>query len=181
MPFTNQYVTFLKPEYRISRGQVKPLNIYRISTYKDGDPPTKVGVESRYIFVIGIIGDKVHAIKLNEIAPINFTNFLFKLREKRVPIGKDQRLSLLLKHFAIDGKKLFEQHVRNESKIYGPGKNNYRIYKRSKIQNVWEIRFEDFFLKKLFKEESTPSTREPIIVDEIVDPDNDGNTINSPK
>ena len=167
MSYTRQYKEFLKPEIRISRGEIKPLNIYRISTYKDGEPPTKTGENARYIFVLGKFDGKIHSIKLNNIVPLNFTNLLFKLREKRVKIGKDQRLSVLLKHFSIDGKALFEQYIKKESKIYGPKHLNYRVYKLDKIVNVWEIRFEDFFLRKLFKEESTPSTREPIIKDEI--------------
>lgn len=182
MSYTRMYKEFLKPEIRISRGEMKPLNIYRISTYRGGDPATKTGEDARYVFVLGKINKKLHCIKLNNIKPLNFTNLLFKLREKRVTIGKDQRLSLLLKHFAIDGNVLFEQHIKPNNKIYGPGKNNYRIYMLSSIVNVWEIRFEDFFLKKLFKEDSTPSTREPIIKKEIAARDNPAeDNINSPK
>jgi len=183
MSFTRQYKEILVPETRISRGEIKPRNIYRISTYRRGDPATKTGEDTRYVFVLGKVGDKIHCLKLNNINPKDFTNLLFKLREKRVPIGKDNRLNLLLKHFSTEGSELFEQHVKNNSSVYGPGKNNYRIYMVNFIVNAWEIRFEDFFLKKLFKEDSTPSTREPIIKEEIADSDNDdtGNTINSPR
>jgi hypothetical protein len=171
------------PEERLSRGEMKPRNIYRISTYRGGTPETKTGEDARYVFVLGKIGGKLHCIKLNNIKPLDFTNMLFKLREKRVPIGKKNTLSALLRHFATDGNALFEQHIKNNSSIYGPGKKNYRIYMVNSIVNVWEIKFEDFFLKKLFKEDSTPSTREPIIKDEIAESDNDdtGNTINSPR
>ena len=181
MSYTRAYKEMLVPEQRISRGEIKPRNIYRISTYRGGDPATKTGEDTRYVFVLGRVGNKLHCIKLNNIKPLDFTNLLFKLREKRVPIGKDNKLSLLLKHFTTEGNELFEQHVKNNHTIYGPGKNNYRIYMVNSIVNVWEIRFEDFFLRKLFKEESTPSTREPIIKDEIADSDNDTNTIDSPK
>ena len=167
----------------ISRGEIKPRNIYRISTYKGSKPITKTGDEARYVFVIGKVDDKIHCIKLNDINPLDFTNMLFKLREKRVPIGIKNKLSSLLRKFATDGNQLFEQHIKSNSAIYGPGKNNYRIYMVNNIVNVWEITFEEIFLRKLFKEDSTPSTREPIIKEEIADSDNDdtGNTINSPR
>lgn len=182
MSHTRSYKEILVPEERISRGEMKPLNIYRISTYRGGTPATKTGENIRYVFVLGKIGGKLHCIKLNNIKPINFTNLLFKLREKRVPIGKNNRLSTLLKHFAMDGNVLFEQYIKNNSNIYGPGKNNYRIYMVNNIVNVWEIKFEDFFLRKLFKEESTPSTRAPIIKEEIAERDNPAeDNINSPK
>ena len=38
MAFTNQYKQFLRPEKRVSKGLIKPRNIYRITTYKGGDP-----------------------------------------------------------------------------------------------------------------------------------------------
>jgi hypothetical protein len=181
MSYTRAYKEMLVPEQRISRGEIKPRNIYRISTYKGGDTETKTGEDTRYVFVLGRVGNKLHCIKLNNIKPLDFTNLLFKLREKRVPIGKDNKLNLLLKHFSTEGNELFEQHVKHDSKIYGPGLNNYRIYLVGNIVNAWEIRFEDFFLRKLFKEESTPDTRSEIIKNEIAESDNETNTIDSPK
>ena len=53
--FTRQYTKFLRPEKRIPRSQLRPRNIYRIVTYKGGQPPTKQAEESRYVFVIGIL------------------------------------------------------------------------------------------------------------------------------
>ena len=73
MAFTRQYKSFLRPEKRVPRSQIRPRNIYRITTYRGGEPATKSGEDARYIFVIGIVGNKVHAIKLNPIQPIHFT------------------------------------------------------------------------------------------------------------
>ena len=67
MLYTRQYKTFLKPERRIPRSQIRPRNIYRITTYKDGDPRTKQGEDARYVFAIGIVDGKLHCIKINEI------------------------------------------------------------------------------------------------------------------
>ena len=167
MAFTRQYKTFLRPERRVPRSQIRPRNIYRITTYRGGDPPTKGGEEARYIFVIGIVGDKVHAIKLNPIKPIDFTMFINKLRDKRIPIGSDQALELLLKKFSKDGNSLFESYVKNNSKIYSRSLNNYRTYILSSIVNVYEIRFEEDFLRNLFREGATKSTMREDIRDEI--------------
>ena len=167
MAFTRQYKTFLRPERRIPRSQIRPRNIYRITTYRGGDPPTKGGEDARYIFVIGIVGHKVHAIKLNPIRPIDFTMFINKLRDKRIPIGSDQALELLLKKFSKDGSSLFESYIKNNTKLYSRSLNNYRTYILSSIINVYEIRFEEDFLRGLFKEGATKSTMREDIQDEV--------------
>jgi hypothetical protein len=166
--FIDEYKQILTPEVRISRNQISPRNIYRISVYKDGDPISK----SRYVFVIGDVGDKIHCLLLNHIAPNNFINFLNKLRNKSIAIQKDQPLAELLKLLPKDGRQLFESYVRPNSGVYSPKMDNYRTYIRSKIQNVWEIRFEQGLLQKIFKEGSTSSTRTAEIKKEINE--NDG-------
>ena len=167
MAFTRQYKTFLRPEKRIPRSQIRPRNIYRITTYRGGEPPTKTGENERYIFVIGIVGNKVHAIKINPIKPLDFTNFISKLRDRRIPIGEDQRLEDLLKKYSRDGSSLFESNIKNNSKVYDKKLNNYRTYILDSIVNVYEIRFEEDFLRRLFGEPSTPSERQEIIRNEI--------------
>jgi hypothetical protein len=167
MAFTRQYKTFLRPERRVPRSQIRPRNIYRITTYRGGEPATKGGEDARYIFVIGIVGHKVHAIKLNPIRPIDFTNFIGKLRDKRIPIGSDQALELLLKKFSKDGNALFESYIKNNTKLYSRSLANYRTYILSSIVNVYEIRFEQDVLRKLFGEPGTTSTRREILQDEI--------------
>ena len=167
MAFTRQYKTFLRPERRVPRSQIRPRNIYRIITYRGGKPATKGGEDARYIFVIGIVGHKVHAIKLNPIRPIDFTMFINKLRDKRIPIGSDQALELLLKKFSKDGSSLFESYIKNNTKLYSRSLNNYRTYILSSIVNVYEIRFEEDFLRGLFKEGATKSTMREDIQDEV--------------
>lgn len=170
--FTPQYKQILTPEVRVGKNQILPRNIYRISTYKDGVPPTKVGLESRYVFVIGRLDNKIHCLLLNNVAPENFITFLNKLRNKSKPIEKDQPLSELLKLLPRDGKQLFEGYVKNNPKIYSSILDNYRTYFIDKIQNVWEIRFEEGFLQQVFKEGNTSSTRNADIKKEINE--NDG-------
>ena len=167
MAYTKQYTAFLKPERRVPRSQLKPRNIYRITTYRGGEPATRSGEDARDVFVIGIVDKKLHCIKLNPIRPVDFTTFIGKLRDKRIPIGSDQALSLLLKKFSSDGSGLFESYVKNNSKLYSRSLGNYRTYKLESIVNVYEIRFEQEFLQELFKEGSTESTRREVIKDEV--------------
>ena len=167
MAYTRQYKEFLKPEVRVSKGLIKPRNIYRISTYSGGDPITRTGEDARYVFVLGKVGKKLHCIKLNEIKPIDFTQFIGKLRDKRIPLTENQMLHLFLKKFAVDGSALFETYVKNNSKIYSKSLGNYRTYIIDKIVNVWEIRFELDFLQDLFGEVKTPSQQRTIIEEEI--------------
>ena len=167
MAYTRQYKSFLRPERRVPRSQIRPRNIYRITTYRGGEPPTRSGEDARYIFVIGIVDGKVHAIKLNPIKPIDFTMFINKLRDKRIPIGSDQALELLLKKFSKDGNALFESYIKNNTKLYSRSLANYRTYILSSIVNVYEIRFEQDVLRKLFGEPGTTSTRREILQDEI--------------
>jgi hypothetical protein len=172
MLYTNQYKQILRPEVRVGKGEIKPRNIYRISTYEGGNPPTKSGQETRYVFVIGKVDGKIHCITLNNIKPVDFTNLINKLRNKGIPIKSDQALESLLKLFSIDGKQLFETYIKRDSKVYSSKLNNYRTYILNNIQNVWEIRFEEGFLRELFKEGSTQTTRLNTIQTEINE--NDG-------
>ncbi len=163
---TREYKELLQPENRIPKDRIRPRNIFRISTYRGGDPATKTGDDSRYVFVIGIVDDKVHCIKLNDIKPLDFTNLLFRMRDKRQPIKEENTLSDLLKTYSKDGQDLFEREIKKDSKVYLP-KVSYRIYKLDKIVNVWEIQFEPTILQKLFKEGTTESTRRVVIDNEV--------------
>ena len=147
--FTRQYTKFLKPERRIPRSEIRPRNIYRITTYKGGNPPTKTAAESRYVFVIGIIDKKIHCIKINPINPLHFTQLIGKLRDKRLPLSSDLRLELMLKKFDRTGNSLFDGYIKNNKNVYRKDFNNYRTYFLDKIQNVYEIRFEQDILENL--------------------------------
>lgn len=171
MAFTRQYVKFLKPEVRVSKGQIRPRNIYRISSYRMGEPQTKTGEETRYVFVIGKIDNKIHCIKLNNIRPLHFIEFINKLRDKRIPIKSSQALEELLKIFSKDGKMLFETYVKNNKKVYSSQLANYRTYSLEHIINAWEIRFEPDFLKELFQEGSNTASERTTLDKEIKDND----------
>lgn len=168
MTFIKQYKEILKPEVRVSRNEIRPRNIYRISTYKGSDPITKTGEETRLVFVIGRIGnDKIHCIKLNDVRPIYFTQFINKLRDKRLPIPPDAPLEAILKTFSRDGKLLFENYIKRSPKLYSQELSNYRVYLLKDIVNVYEMRFEDEMLQKMFGEGSNITKQRNVIRDEI--------------
>jgi len=166
MSYTRAYKEIMQPEKRVGRNNILPRNIYRISTYMGSEPVTKVGADARWVFVIGKIGnDKIHCIRLNDIKPLDFLKWLNKIRDKRIPIGKDQQLSLLLRKFSKEGSQLFESYIKNDTSVYKVGHSTYRIYKLEKIQTVWEIRFEENFLRETFGEKNDPNTTQEMNVE----------------
>ena len=171
MLYTRQYTKFLRPEKRIPRAQIRPRNIYRIVTYRDGQPPTQTAEKARYVFVIGIVGNKVHCIKINPINPLHFTQLIGKLRDKRKPISSQLRLEYMLKTFSKDGNALFDTSIKNNRNLYRRDLDNYRTYILDKIVNVYEIRFEQEVLENLFGEKTTASEKRAILKDEQSDLD----------
>jgi hypothetical protein len=171
MSYIWKYKEIMVPEERVSRSEIRPRNIYRISTYKGGDPITKTNDQARYIFVIGRVDDKIHCIKLNEIKPQDFIKFINKIRDKRIPIKENQRLEELLKKFSKDGRSLFESHIKPNSLIYSSKLGNYRTYLLKDIVNIYEIRFEDGFLRELFGEGTNATQQRVAIQNEINESD----------
>ena len=163
--YTKQYESFLKPESRVGKANIKGGNIYRISSY---DAITKRGSDSRYIFVLGRVGKKIHCIKIGDVLPNAFTKLIRKLRNKNVEIKDGVRLSDLLKKFDADGSNIFTGYIRNNGAIYSYKLGNYRTYIVDKISYVSEIRFETDFLNELFQEgKMTKGERQDIIDDEV--------------
>ena len=80
-------------------------------------------------------------------------------------------LHLFLKKFSPDGNDLFLTKIKNNKKIYSPALQNYRTYFINKIQNVYEIRFEQDVLENLFGEKKTITEQREIIRDEVNDTD----------
>lgn len=169
--YTRQYAKLLRPERRVPRSQIRPRNIYRIITYKGGVPATKQAEQSRYVFVIGIVGNKVHCIKINPILPLHFTNLISKLRDRRKPLSSKLRLEDMLKTYSRDGNSLFDSSIKNNRNLYRRDLNNYRTYILDKIVNVYEIRFEQEVLENLFGEITTTPEKRVVIKDELSDLD----------
>ena len=155
MSFIGQYLQFLKPEKRVPKAQLKQGNIYRIVRY-GGD--TKRGINARYVFVIGRVIDKgrikVHCLKINDIRPAIFINFLKELRNTKLITENYFALSSLLKSFDREGSRLFNGYIKNNKQVYNRALGNYRTYFVDKLQYISEVKFEYEELLKLFGEDS---------------------------
>ena len=153
MSFIGQYLQFLKPEKRVPKAQLKQGNIYRIVRY-GGD--TKRGINARYVFVIGRVIDKgrikVHCLKINDIRPAIFINFLKELRNTKLITENYFDLSSLLKSFDREGSRLFNGYIKNNKQIYNRKLGNYRTYFVDKLQYISEVVFEYEELLKIFGE-----------------------------
>jgi hypothetical protein len=163
MNYYNRYVEFLKPEKRISSSLIRPLNIYRITTYAGGDPPTKVGLNYRYVFATGIWEYKLHCFQFNEINPVYFIDFLNKIIDKRKTIGPTTELKDIVKKFPLSGKPLFEAYLKRSPRIYGTGLRNYRTYFIKEIKYAYLVQFEQAVLMDIFKLTNTQSNRRVIL------------------
>ena len=155
MSFINQYLQFLKPEKRVPKNQLKQGNIYRIVRY-GGD--TKRGINARYVFVIGRVIDKgrikIHCLKINDIRPPIFVNFLKGLRNTNEITPNYFDLSSLMKSFDREGSRLFDGYIKNNKQVYNRALGNYRTYFVDKLQYISEVKFEYEELLKLFGEDS---------------------------
>ena len=65
----------------------------------------------------------------------------------------------MLKKFSKDGSQLFNSAIKNNRNVYRKELDNYRTYILDKIVNVYEIRFEQDVLERLF-EQTTASDNE---------------------
>jgi hypothetical protein len=171
MAYTREYVQLFGVTKKIPSGRVKPRNIYKIRTYSGGDPRTKTGDKIRYVFVIGEVDNKIHCLKLNDIKPNKFIEFLNNIRDKRIPIKTQQDLRDVLQKFNNNGQLLFESHIKGDDTLYSKKLNNYRIYLVDKIVNMEEVRFEPNLLREIFREGNNETLRRNVVTDEIKEKD----------
>ena len=90
-----------------------------------------------------------------------------RLKDPAKNIKEGVQLSEVLKLMARDGNQLFKTYIRPNNMVYTPKLDNYRTYFIDKIQHVWEVRFEQDFVKEIFKEDITPTEQNEVIKKEI--------------
>lgn len=163
MNYYRQYTEFLKPEKRVGSSLIRPLNIYRISTYANGNPPTKTGTEYRYVFATGIWERKLHCFQFNEIKPIDFIEFLDKIIDKRKKVRPTTELKDIIKKFPLHGRPLFEQYLKSSPNIYGYGLRNYRTYFIKEIKYAYVVQLEPEVLSDIFRLKYTKTVQRSIL------------------
>ena len=109
MPYASQYLKYVEAEIPVSRTLIRPRNIYKIKSYKDVDDKTHTyaGNNSAIVFVIGIFDKKVWCIRMTDIRPVFFWNWLKPMIKKGVVLNeKIKKLEDLLVSDTKNGKKI---------------------------------------------------------------------------
>ena len=146
MEYSKEYESLIEIEEGISKTLIRPRNVYRINSYKYKDGKTKslAGVETAYIFVIGISPTKVlSALKISLVKPKLFFEWLQKLYRKGLSedyVTNSEKLEDLLILDNKEGQKIFNQFVK-QSRIYKQADTLYRTYLLNNIKNVELINF----------------------------------------
>ena len=151
MNYAPQYRGYLDKGERISKQQITPYGIYKISTYKYADDGRQVlkGDEETLIFVTGIYQRKVSALKLSNIQPLKFIQWL-----KRV-VGTNSykegmtRINELKPPFDVGGNRIYDSYIRNNKDFVAKGAA-YRTYNLDGIQYATEMFLNEKTLKQYY-------------------------------
>jgi hypothetical protein len=162
MPFALQYKPFIQSETRIGKQKIRPRNVYRISSYKyeKNGQKSLTGNKSSLIFVIGIYDKKLICLKISELKPEKFFQWLDTIvRKSEIPkIDEIQKLEELLIESDRAGKRLFEGYVKKSTIVYKRPEPIYRTYNLDSIIYIQEVQFEKSYLKEYF--DTTKSLQE---------------------
>jgi len=156
MPYSLQYKPLIESESSVSKTLVRPRNIYKINSYKykDGNTKSLSGVETSFVFVIGITPDKVvSCIKLSLIKPDIFFRWLKTLIRAGLTeeaLKNAESLEDIIVLDAKDGQTIFNQFVKT-SRLYRQNPPTYRTYLLKNIKNIEEVTIKKDILLNLLK------------------------------
>ena len=147
MNYAPQYRGYINVGERVSKTNIRPYGIYKISTYKyaDGDRTTLRGTEETLIFVTGIYQRKVSALKLSNIQPLKFIQWFKKIAGTNSYRGSSEenvRLDELKTPFDMGGNRIYDSFIKTNVDFVAKGAA-YRTYNLDGIQYATEV-----FLKK---------------------------------
>lgn len=141
---------------RVSKGNLQPYGVYKISTYKyaDGNKERLAGSEETIIFVTGIYQKKVSALKLSNIPPANFFKWFKKLTKadnvvESVLESSQIGLYDLGDVFDTGGNRVYDGYIKNNRDFVAKGAA-YRTYNMDGIQYSTEIFFKQDTLKQYY-------------------------------
>jgi hypothetical protein len=155
MAFSSHYKPLILREESVSKSQILPRKIYKITSYEyaDGQTKTLSGSTTSIVFVIGITSDKkLTCIKISDIKPDKFFKWLKPLFKKGLTESDwkaEQKLGQLLILGDKQGSKIFNQFVRS-NQIYTKEPTSYRTYNISGIKQIQEIRIKPDILKSYY-------------------------------
>ena len=152
MNYASQYRGYLDKGERISRKEITPYGIYKISTYNytggDGRQVLK-GEEETLIFVTGIYQRKVSALKLSNIQPLKFIQWLRKVVGVNSYKEGMIRINELKTPFDIGGNRIYDSYIRNNKDFVAKGAA-YRTYNLEGIQYATEMFLNEKTLKQYY-------------------------------
>ena len=151
MNYTQQYTPYIESGNRISRADIKPYGIYKISTYKyvEEGRQTLKGQEETLIFVTGIYLKKVSALKLSNIRPVKFLTWLKKVMGTNVYTEGKRGIYELKTPFDIGGNRIYDSFIKLESDFVAKGAA-YRTYNLKGIQYATEVFLNEKTLKQYY-------------------------------
>ena len=151
MNYAPQYRGYIDVGGRVSKNDIRPYGIYKISTYKyaDGDSQTLRGTEETLIFVTGIYQRKVSAIKLSNVQPIKFLNWLKKVVGVNSYTEGKKRIDELKTPFDMGGTRIYDSYIRNNKDFVAKGAA-YRTYNLDGIQYATEVFLNERTLRQYY-------------------------------
>lgn len=146
-----EYQKFILSEKRVSRNDIVPIRLYKITLYKTIDDTIKKmsGNEEDLIFCIGIDKGLVHCLKLNTLKTDTFFTFLNKITIDNAEAEKINTLDEIIRKTDKKGQQLFERYIK-PSTFYKTNKDIYRTYKFTGIRYIKECTLTNrTFIQKL--------------------------------
>ena len=147
----SKYRGLLENGGRVSKQSISPYGIYKISTYNyvDEGRQTLRGPEETLIFVTGIYQKKVSALKLSNIEPVKFLNWLRKVVGRNSYNEGMKRIDELKTPFDIGGNRIYDSYIRSNSDFVAKGAA-YRTYNLDGIQYATEMFLNEKTLKQYY-------------------------------
>jgi hypothetical protein len=154
MSFALQYKPLIESEKRASKSSLIPRNVYRISSYEfaDGEQRSLTGQNSSLIFLIGIYDKKLIALKISEVTPKIFFDWLKTIQLKGLTPQKIDESKSLDELIILDnttGSKIFDGYVKGRP-IYNKKPSPYRTYNLDGVKYIQEVKFKKDILKSFY-------------------------------
>jgi len=148
---SSKYRELLDSGNRVSKANITPYGIYKISTYKyvDEGRQTLRGNDETLIFVTGVYQRKVSALKLSNIPPVPFLNWLKKVVGTNSYNEGMKRIDELKSPFDIGGNRIYDSYIKNNRDFVAKGAA-YRTYNLDGIQYATEMFLNEKTLKQYY-------------------------------
>jgi hypothetical protein len=151
MNYSPQYRGLLDKGDRISKNDITPYGIYKLSIYKytDDGRQTLSGEDETLIFVTGIYQRKVSALKLSNIQPVKFLNWLKRVVGTNSYNEGMKRINELKAPFDNGVNSIYHSYIKNNSEFVAKGAA-YRTYNLDGIQYATEMFLNEKTLKQYY-------------------------------